>query len=248
MEFPLPHEARARRRGRNTSWPWKRLSCDLAARAGCYESARTWARELCLIMEGAYVHAPGHRRQAEHLKLPGGLRNWSSPAHLPENRLWTAQTRGGRLMIDTFKELIINQYDATLCTLGACVTRCPDASWNAPRCSATSSVRGRPFIRYSLQISIWARRRVFSPASVSSRTGRGLSRTTKRTKIACRYCSTTNPGLRSICNTVGRRAREVVRSATAESFSSPADLHAKSSPVPSCTSIISATSNTMQPS
>ncbi len=35
-------------------------------------------------------------------------------------------------MIETFKELIVNQFEAAFCTLGACVDRCPDTSWHAP--------------------------------------------------------------------------------------------------------------------
>jgi len=34
-------------------------------------------------------------------------------------------------MIDTFKELIKNQYEAGFCALNACVDRCPEAAWNA---------------------------------------------------------------------------------------------------------------------
>jgi hypothetical protein len=33
-------------------------------------------------------------------------------------------------MIDTFKELISNQYEAALCTLNACVDSCPETAWN----------------------------------------------------------------------------------------------------------------------
>jgi hypothetical protein len=35
-------------------------------------------------------------------------------------------------MLDTLKHLIANQFDAALCTLNACVDRCPDAAWDAP--------------------------------------------------------------------------------------------------------------------
>lgn len=35
-------------------------------------------------------------------------------------------------MLDTYKELIANQFEAALCTLGVCIDRCPDAAWNAP--------------------------------------------------------------------------------------------------------------------
>jgi hypothetical protein len=34
-------------------------------------------------------------------------------------------------MIYTFKELITNQFEAGLCTLNACVDRCPETAWNA---------------------------------------------------------------------------------------------------------------------
>jgi hypothetical protein len=33
-------------------------------------------------------------------------------------------------MLDTFKELIGNQYEAALCTLNRCIERCPEAAWN----------------------------------------------------------------------------------------------------------------------
>jgi glutamine synthetase len=33
-------------------------------------------------------------------------------------------------MLDTFKKLTISQFEAALCTLNACVERCPDANWN----------------------------------------------------------------------------------------------------------------------
>lgn len=35
-------------------------------------------------------------------------------------------------MIDLYKTLISNQFEAAFCTLGACIDRCPDASWSAP--------------------------------------------------------------------------------------------------------------------
>jgi DinB superfamily len=35
-------------------------------------------------------------------------------------------------VIDTFKELIANQYEAAFCMLASCVTRCPDANWDRP--------------------------------------------------------------------------------------------------------------------
>jgi hypothetical protein len=33
-------------------------------------------------------------------------------------------------MLDTIKQLLANQYEAALCTLGVCIDRCPDRSWN----------------------------------------------------------------------------------------------------------------------
>lgn len=35
------------------------------------------------------------------------------------------------MMIETFKQLITSQFEASLCTLAHCVELCPDASWNA---------------------------------------------------------------------------------------------------------------------
>lgn len=35
-------------------------------------------------------------------------------------------------MIDTFRALIANQFEAALCWLNMCVEKCPDALWNAP--------------------------------------------------------------------------------------------------------------------
>lgn len=35
-------------------------------------------------------------------------------------------------MIDTVRQLLISQFEASLCTLGHCVARCPDAMWKAP--------------------------------------------------------------------------------------------------------------------
>ncbi|MFI4861403.1 MAG: hypothetical protein ACIAXF_12065 [Phycisphaerales bacterium JB063] len=35
-------------------------------------------------------------------------------------------------MLDTFKTLLADQYDAVFCMLGACIDRCPDESWDAP--------------------------------------------------------------------------------------------------------------------
>ena len=35
------------------------------------------------------------------------------------------------LMLDTFKEVIGNQFDAALCTLSTCIDRCPDAAWKS---------------------------------------------------------------------------------------------------------------------
>lgn len=35
-------------------------------------------------------------------------------------------------MIEHYKSLIVRQYEAALCMLGACVDRCSDADWHAP--------------------------------------------------------------------------------------------------------------------
>src|SRR5688572_25174630 len=36
----------------------------------------------------------------------------------------------GSVMVDTFKKLIANQFEAALCTLNTCIDRCPESSWN----------------------------------------------------------------------------------------------------------------------
>jgi hypothetical protein len=35
-------------------------------------------------------------------------------------------------MLETFKALTQNQFDAALCTLNACIDRCPEPAWHAP--------------------------------------------------------------------------------------------------------------------
>ena len=35
-------------------------------------------------------------------------------------------------MLDTYKRLIVGQFEATFCTLKLCIDRCPDASWHEP--------------------------------------------------------------------------------------------------------------------
>lgn len=35
-------------------------------------------------------------------------------------------------MLDTFKGLIVNQFEAAFCTLQTCIDRCPDSAWDAP--------------------------------------------------------------------------------------------------------------------
>lgn len=35
-------------------------------------------------------------------------------------------------MLDTYKELVVNQYEAALCTIHHCVDRCPDSLWQKP--------------------------------------------------------------------------------------------------------------------
>ena len=38
-------------------------------------------------------------------------------------------TREAQLMLDIFQKLIANQYEASLCTLNACVEKCPENAW-----------------------------------------------------------------------------------------------------------------------
>ena len=54
-----------------------------------------------------------------------GLRNRK------RRRRGTAE-RMGRIMLDTVKTLTRNQFDAALCTLNACIDRCPERAWHAP--------------------------------------------------------------------------------------------------------------------
>jgi hypothetical protein len=35
-------------------------------------------------------------------------------------------------MVGVFKELLAHQFEATLCTLNACIAKCPASAWNAP--------------------------------------------------------------------------------------------------------------------
>lgn len=35
-------------------------------------------------------------------------------------------------MLDAYKELIANQFEAAFCMLGACVDQCPDSNWHKP--------------------------------------------------------------------------------------------------------------------
>jgi hypothetical protein len=35
-------------------------------------------------------------------------------------------------MLDTLKELLSHQFDASLCMLNLCIVRCPESMWNAP--------------------------------------------------------------------------------------------------------------------
>ena len=35
-------------------------------------------------------------------------------------------------MIETYKSMIANQYEAVYCMLSACIERCPDAGWDGP--------------------------------------------------------------------------------------------------------------------
>jgi hypothetical protein len=52
-------------------------------------------------------------------------------------------------MLDTCKELILNQFEAAFCTLNMCVDRCPEKSWNAP-------VVNHPFCRVAFHALIYA--------------------------------------------------------------------------------------------
>ena len=36
------------------------------------------------------------------------------------------------VVLDTFKELLANQFEAALCTLNACIDRCPETAWDSP--------------------------------------------------------------------------------------------------------------------
>lgn len=36
------------------------------------------------------------------------------------------------MILDTFKELIANQFEAAFCTLNLCIDRCPEIAWEAP--------------------------------------------------------------------------------------------------------------------
>jgi hypothetical protein len=33
-------------------------------------------------------------------------------------------------MLETYKELLIHQFEAVLCTLNACIDPCPESGWN----------------------------------------------------------------------------------------------------------------------
>ncbi|MCG8404086.1 MAG: DinB family protein [Phycisphaerales bacterium] len=35
-------------------------------------------------------------------------------------------------VLDSFKQLIANQFDAVLCTLNTCIDQCPDSAWDGP--------------------------------------------------------------------------------------------------------------------
>ncbi len=35
-------------------------------------------------------------------------------------------------MLDTYKKMIVSQYEAALCTLNSCIDRCPEPNWDAP--------------------------------------------------------------------------------------------------------------------
>lgn len=36
------------------------------------------------------------------------------------------------MLLDVFKTLTVNQFEAALCTLNLCVERCPESAWNGP--------------------------------------------------------------------------------------------------------------------
>jgi len=42
-------------------------------------------------------------------------------------------------MLDAFKTLTSNQFEAVFCTMNACLERCPDSQWNAPVVKLTFS-------------------------------------------------------------------------------------------------------------
>jgi hypothetical protein len=52
-------------------------------------------------------------------------------------------------MLDVFKELIANQFDAALCTLSHCIDRCPDDMWN-------SRVANNPFCQVAFHTLFFA--------------------------------------------------------------------------------------------
>ena len=49
----------------------------------------------------------------------------------PRMRRRFGETVGGERVIDTYRQLIANQFEAALSTLNICVNKCPEAAWNA---------------------------------------------------------------------------------------------------------------------
>ena len=44
-------------------------------------------------------------------------------------------------MLDTYKQVVVNQYEAVLAGLNFCIDRCPDALWNESGSGASPFVR-----------------------------------------------------------------------------------------------------------
>lgn len=42
-------------------------------------------------------------------------------------------------MLDSFKTVLANQYEAALCTLNMCIDQCPDSGWDSPVANLTFS-------------------------------------------------------------------------------------------------------------
>jgi hypothetical protein len=46
--------------------------------------------------------------------------------------LTSAQINGVVQVLDVIEQLLVNQFEAALCTLSLCIERCPDAAWDMP--------------------------------------------------------------------------------------------------------------------